>query len=249
MTIIRVPTPLRPYTEGQKEIPVAGETVGLVVKDLTQRHPGLERHLFNDDGEIRPYVNIFLNGEDVRSLQGDRTPVEENDKLMIVPSIAGGMDTQSELPSVDHSALRTNQAAIITLLLIAFILNTTWLVALVAAIMVVGTILGKPGFLPVYHFLRRRNVLRPDIVADNQEPHRFAQGLGGAVLSAATLLFLLNLTTLGWVFSWIVVALAALNLFAGFCVGCAVYYWLNRLGIPTFHASPPEGRRPGSSRS
>jgi hypothetical protein len=69
---------------------------------------------------------------------------------------------------------------------------------------------------------------------DNPEPHLFAQGVGGTVLLAATLAFVANVSVLGWALSWIVVALAALNLFAGICVGCLMYYWFNRLGIPGF---------------
>jgi molybdopterin converting factor small subunit len=91
MTIIIVPTPLRAYTEGQKEVVVDGESVGAVILDLVNRYPGLKQHLFNDDGALRPYVNIFINQEDVRTLDGEETPVAEGDRLMIVPSIAGGV--------------------------------------------------------------------------------------------------------------------------------------------------------------
>ena len=77
-------------------------------------------------------------------------------------------------------------------------------------------------------------IARPDVRIDNPEPHLFAQGVGGAFLTAATLAFIANAATVGWVLAWIVVALAALNLFAGICVGCLMYYWLNRLGVPGF---------------
>jgi adenylyltransferase/sulfurtransferase len=90
MATIRIPTPLRPYTGGQAEIAVSGENVGAVLADLTTRHPNLKQHLYNDTGELRAFVNIFLNDEDIRHARGAETPVQERDRLMIVPSIAGG---------------------------------------------------------------------------------------------------------------------------------------------------------------
>lgn len=90
MPTIRIPTPLRPYTNGQAEIPVTGENVGAVLGDLTTRHPNLKQHLYNEAGELRAFVNIFLNDEDIRYGQGAATPVKDGDRLMIVPSIAGG---------------------------------------------------------------------------------------------------------------------------------------------------------------
>ncbi len=148
--------------------------------------------------------------------------------------------------SVDHSALRTNQVAIIVLLLLAFILDAPVLVALTALVMLAGTALRRPGFLPVYaQLLKPRGWVKPEVLQDNPEPHRFAQGFGGVVLVAATLAFLFGAGALGWALSWLVIALASLNLFAGFCVGCAVYYWLNRLNVPGFVKAPPAGTFPG----
>jgi hypothetical protein len=137
---------------------------------------------------------------------------------------------------VDHSALRTNQAFIIALLLVAFIADVRWLVTFVAAVMVIGTVWPKAAlFKAVYlYLLRPSHLVRPDVKGDNPEPHLFAQGVGGVFLAAATLAFLANAVTLGWVLTWIVIALASLNLFAGICVGCMMYYWFNRLGIPGF---------------
>jgi len=90
MTTIRIPTPLRPYTNSQAEIAVSGETVGAVLGDLTRQHPGLRQHLYAESGELRAFVNVFLNDEDVRHIRGAETPVKDTDRLMIVPSIAGG---------------------------------------------------------------------------------------------------------------------------------------------------------------
>ena len=137
---------------------------------------------------------------------------------------------------VDHSALRTNQAFIIGFLLIGFVLDAKVLVVFVAAVMLIGTFWPKVSlFKAVYlYFLKPRGLIKPDVKVDNPEPHLFAQGVGGTFLTAATLAFLLNVATLGWVLTWIVIALASLNLFAGICVGCLMYYWFNRLGVPGF---------------
>ncbi len=146
---------------------------------------------------------------------------------------------------VDHAALHTNQAAIIGLTLAAFIADAPWLAGLVGLVMLLGTLLGKPGFLPLYRLVRRLGLVKPNVIRDNPEPHRFAQLLGGLFLLAGFGALAAGLTVLGWALAWLVVALAALNLFGGFCVGCAVYYWLNRLGVPGFTQAPPPGTVPG----
>ncbi|MCC7358849.1 MAG: MoaD/ThiS family protein [Anaerolineales bacterium] len=90
MATIRIPTPLRAYTNSQAEVNVNGATVGAVLHDLTTQYPSLRQHLYADSGELRAFVNIFLNEEDVRHIRGADTPVQDQDRLMIVPSIAGG---------------------------------------------------------------------------------------------------------------------------------------------------------------
>lgn len=90
MAKLRIPTPLRPYAEGQSEVNVQGATVQEALQDLTGRYPALRQHIFSDDGSLRAFVNLFLNDEDVRHLQGGDTPIREEDRLMILPSIAGG---------------------------------------------------------------------------------------------------------------------------------------------------------------
>jgi molybdopterin converting factor small subunit len=89
MATIRIPTPLRPYAGGTEYIEVTGQTVGEVLDDLTRRFPDLRPHLFND-GKLRSFVNVFVGEEDVRYLDGLETPITENDRLLIVPSVAGG---------------------------------------------------------------------------------------------------------------------------------------------------------------
>src|SRR5512133_3821249 len=150
------------------------------------------------------------------------------------------------LKPVDHSALGTNQAVIILLLVLGFVFNAPLLVGLVALFMLGGTLLGRPGFAWLYtRVLRPLGLVRPNVLPDHPEPHRFAQGFGGSVVLLGFLALLLSLPALGWVLTWLVVALAALNLFAGFCVGCAVYYWLSRLKVPGFSKEPPAGTFPG----
>ena len=91
MTELRIPTPLRQYTDGAKQIEVQSDTVGQAVEHLAQTYPALKKHLFTDEGELRTFVNLFLNNEDIRFLQGLQTPLKNGDTLMIVPSIAGGI--------------------------------------------------------------------------------------------------------------------------------------------------------------
>lgn len=147
---------------------------------------------------------------------------------------------------VDHSALRTNQALIIALNLTAFIFDLSWLAGVVGLLMLLGTLWGAPAFGFIYRrWLKPLGWLAPDVIPDNPQPHRFAQGFGSVVLLAGTVFLSLGQSLLGWVLVWLVIALAALNLFVGFCVGCAMYYWLNRLNIPGFNQPPPAGTIPG----
>jgi hypothetical protein len=143
---------------------------------------------------------------------------------------------------VDRSALRTNQAFIVGLLILAFVLNSTPLVAFVAAVMLLGTAAPQLAlFQGVYRrLLRPAGLVKANVIVDNPEPHRFAQGFGGAVLVLSVISLFGGLSVLGWALAWLVVGLAALNLFLGFCAGCFVYYQLNRLGVPGFRVSPIE---------
>lgn len=153
--------------------------------------------------------------------------------------------TGDGLALVDHAALRTNQAVIIATTLTAFIFNAGWLAAVVGAVMLLGSAIGRPGFLPIYQLVKRLGWVRADRLPDHAEPHRFAQLLGGVFLATATAALLIGWSILGWTLVWVVIGLAALNLFGGFCVGCAVYYWLGRAGAPGFRQAPPPGAHPG----
>ena len=91
MTILRIPTPLRPYADNRSQITLDGAaTVGAALRQLVEQYPALEKHLFDESGELRPFVNLYLNDEDIRYLQGAATPLNEGDRLTIIPSIAGG---------------------------------------------------------------------------------------------------------------------------------------------------------------
>jgi adenylyltransferase/sulfurtransferase len=89
MPNFRIPTPLRPYSGGNSEVKVAGATVGEALNDLTGQYPDLRQHLY-DGSDLRSFVNIYLNQEDIRYGDGVETTITENDTLMIIPSIAGG---------------------------------------------------------------------------------------------------------------------------------------------------------------
>lgn len=89
MVSIRIPTPLRPYTNNQAQVDASGDTVGAALDDLVTQFPELRAHLFNG-AELRNFVNVFLGEEDVRFLDGLATPLEPGDSLRIIPSIAGG---------------------------------------------------------------------------------------------------------------------------------------------------------------
>ena len=89
-TKIHIPTPLRPFTGKQDVVEVDGATVGELLGQLTAKHEGLKKHLYNDEGKLRSFVNIYLNDEDIRFLEKDKTAVAAGDTISIVPSIAGG---------------------------------------------------------------------------------------------------------------------------------------------------------------
>jgi hypothetical protein len=133
--------------------------------------------------------------------------------------------------SVDHTALRVNQAAIIAFLALGFVLDLPWLVVFVCAVMAIGTAFAPAAlFQRIYRdVLRPAGLLRPDIRIESATPHRFAQGLGAAVLLAASLALLSGAAAIGWGLTFVVIALAAINLFFGFCAGCFVFFQLQRL--------------------
>jgi len=87
---IRIPTALRAYTDSAAKVSVQGGTVAAALGELVEQHGDLKRHLRDDEGRLRSFVNIYLNDEDIRAHSGEATPLSDGDVLMIVPSIAGG---------------------------------------------------------------------------------------------------------------------------------------------------------------
>jgi hypothetical protein len=126
------------------------------------------------------------------------------------------------------------------LLIAAFLLDSWLLAAFVGAVMLLGTVVPQLAlFKHVYQYiLKPNNLVKSDVHEDNPEPHRFAQGFGGVFVALSVLSLLMGQTVLGWDLTWVVVVLAALNFFVGFCAGCFVYYQLNKLGVPGFQVSP-----------
>ena len=90
-TKIMIPTPLRPFTDKKDAVEADGKTVGELLADLTTRHAGLKGHLYNDQGKLRSFVNIYVNDEDIRYLQKEQTPINPGDTVSIIPSVAGGV--------------------------------------------------------------------------------------------------------------------------------------------------------------
>jgi molybdopterin converting factor small subunit len=92
MARILIPTPLRQFAEKNDSVELPGATVGEVLAALTTRFPDLKKNLFNEEGKLRSFVNVYLNDEDIRYISKEATPVVDADILSIVPSIAGGAD-------------------------------------------------------------------------------------------------------------------------------------------------------------
>ena len=90
MAKILIPTPLRQYVEKQDAVEVSAATVGDALGQLTARYEDLRRHLFNDEGKLRSFVNVYVNDEDIRYLGKEGTAVQSGDTISLVPSIAGG---------------------------------------------------------------------------------------------------------------------------------------------------------------
>jgi molybdopterin converting factor small subunit len=90
MSTFKIPTPLRSYTNGQAEVTVNGVNIASAMTSLIKQYPTLKPHLYNESGELRMFVNLFLGENNIKDLQGLETPLGENDRLILIPSIAGG---------------------------------------------------------------------------------------------------------------------------------------------------------------
>ncbi|MDP6072416.1 MAG: MoaD/ThiS family protein [SAR202 cluster bacterium] len=89
-TTVRIPTPLRRVTNGQDKVTVEGATINEIINSLESQHPGIRERLCDEQGQLRNFVNIYVNGEDVRFLDGINSPAKEGDEISIVPAVAGG---------------------------------------------------------------------------------------------------------------------------------------------------------------
>jgi hypothetical protein len=138
---------------------------------------------------------------------------------------------------IDQSALRTNQAGIIATVILAFVASlflwpAVWLIPILAAVLVVGTVKPELALFKQVYFkvLRPRGLVGARPVEDSPAPHNFAQGMGGGVLALASLL-LLPAPVLGLALALLVAVLAFINLAFNYCVGCQIYYLLGRRGL------------------
>jgi molybdopterin synthase sulfur carrier subunit len=92
--LVRIPTPLRSITKGSAEVQAQGRTVADLVEDLERQFPGLRERLMDEQGELRRFVNIYVNEEDIRFIKGTKTALAEGDTVSIVPAIAGGVSAR-----------------------------------------------------------------------------------------------------------------------------------------------------------
>lgn len=137
---------------------------------------------------------------------------------------------------VDRNTLRTNQAFIVALTVIAFVVGQpvgVWLVLFTGLVMALGTAWDPLALFMQVHkrLLKPAGILGPNVHVEDPMPHRFAQGVGAIFLLAATAALLSDATALGWTLNLIVTALAFINLTISFCVGCFMYFQLDRFGL------------------
>ncbi len=88
---VRVPTPLRKFTQGSDEVDASGDTVLAMLEDLEQNHPGIKERIMDESGKVRRFVNVYVNGDDIRFLKNVDTALKDGDNISIVPAIAGGL--------------------------------------------------------------------------------------------------------------------------------------------------------------
>jgi hypothetical protein len=148
----------------------------------------------------------------------------------------------NSLRQVDQTGLKTGQAATIIVLILAYILNSPLLVALVALAQLLGALdlPFAPYRLLYFSVVKPSGIFKPNPIPDNPEPHRVAMLMGAIVNTAATIALLAGAPTLGWALVAVVVVLANLNFWLNICVGCLIYYQLNRFGVPGFTYAPLE---------
>jgi len=135
---------------------------------------------------------------------------------------------------LDRSSLKFNQGTIVLLVSLAFILDLSWLTALVAVVLLTGTLFPNAGLFKLLYFYIAKpiGIIKPKIIEEDNTRHLFAQGLGGVFLAISFLLLdFTNQQLVGWILSIVVVVLAFVNLTTNFCAGCFLYFQLNKLGV------------------
>ena len=144
---------------------------------------------------------------------------------------------------VDQSGLKVGQVITIITLLIAFIISSPLLVALVAIAQLLGGLNSPyaPYRLIYQKLLKPAGIVKPNVIPDNPEPHQFAMLVGAIFNGVGAALIWLGIPVAGWVLVWVVNALANLNFWLNFCLGCWMYYQFHKLGIPGFTQAPLSG--------
>ena len=89
-TKVRIPTPLRKLTNNEEVVEVTAGTIGEAIDQLQSRYPGIQERLVDEKGEVRRFVNVYVNEEDIRFLENQKTPLKDGDEISIIPAIAGG---------------------------------------------------------------------------------------------------------------------------------------------------------------
>lgn len=144
------------------------------------------------------------------------------------------------LPAVDHAAIKTGQVLSIAVLAAAYILDRWEPVAVLAGIFLITAIAFRYGpFALIYALLLKPlKLVKPDVRIDNAQPHRFGQSVGALTAAAAAFLLYQGHEVAGWLIVWILIGLTLVS-FMGWCIGCFIYYQLNRLGLGGFFAYAP----------
>jgi adenylyltransferase/sulfurtransferase len=104
---VMIPTPLRPHTGGKAAAEFQAKTVAEALAHLTAQYADLKRHLFTEEGSLRSFVNVYVNGEDIRYLAQENTPTKDGDTIKIIPSIAGGSAARATTEHSPGRALRS----------------------------------------------------------------------------------------------------------------------------------------------
>ncbi|MEJ2615667.1 MAG: DUF4395 domain-containing protein [Ignavibacteriaceae bacterium] len=135
---------------------------------------------------------------------------------------------------IDKTSLKFNQGSIVVLSGLAYLFNIYWLVAFVGVVLLLDTLIPGAGLFKLFykHIVKPLNILNPNISNESRAPHQFAQGLGGSFLLLSFILLLyFNSAFFGWTLSFIVIALAFVNLTLDFCAGCFIYFQIQKIKL------------------